>query len=641
MPVVMFLNTDLTMKEIPKDNPVIRRLWGYAFDPSLSISIDTVNFNNLVFKVPWDDYKRPGPTGEYVEVIDHDPASKCFYSPVDLNDIKLVASDGLKPTESDPHFHQQMVYAVSMTTIGNFEKALGRWIVWSPRYLLKDDGTEDHDKPEYVPLLRLYPHAIRDANAFYAPNKKAILFGYFPAVSENTGIQLPGGMVFTCLSHDIIAHEVTHAILDGINSKLIDVNNPDTLAFHEAFADIVALFQHFSFPEVIKSQIARTRGDLKSQNLLGELAQQFGQAIGNYSSLRSAIGRVNDKTKKWEASLPNPEDYITKTEPHDRGSILVATIFDAFIQVFKKRTADLFRIASSGTGDRPEGELHPDLLNRLTAEAAKSAKHILKICIRALDFLPPVDMNFGDFLRALITADCELMPEDDLNYRLIFIEAFRNRGIYPDGVKTLSIDSLRWQNVENLQKDLEEPFEQIQFVINDFLRKNPNLFSDRKNYFEMLTKFRRELHARIHFKLQAFEALTGLVFSRNKVTRDIIEYSRTNNYPSFYVQSLAFNRQIDPRGKVINQAFISIIQNRNVSVNGTSFIFNGGSTLVFDLNSTRLLYVIKKDILDNDRLEKRKKYVLDQITQTADNPFKSSFSTDSFYGPFASLHTRK
>lgn len=632
------------MKEITRDNPVSRRLWGYAFDPSLSISVDTVNFNNLVFKVPWDDYKSPGPTGEYVEVIDHDPASKCFYSPVNLNDIKLVASDGIRPSESDPHFHQQMVYAVSMTTIENFEKALGRWIVWSPRYPIKKDGNEDHDNPEYVPLLRLYPHAIRDANAFYAPNKKAILFGYFPAVSENTGLQLPGGIVFTCLSHDIIAHEITHAILDGINSKLIDINNPDTLAFHEAFADIVALFQHFSFPDVIKSQIAKTRGDLKSQNLLGELAQQFGQAIGNYGSLRSAIGKYNNKTKKWEASTPNPEDYIETIEPHDRGSILVATIFDAFTQVYKKRTTDLFRIASSGTEILPQRELHPDLVNRLTAEAAKSAQHILKICIRALDFLPPVDMNFGDFLRALITADCELMPEDDLNYRLIFIEAFRNRGIYPDGVKTLSVESLRWQKVENLQEDLEIPFQQLHDAINIFLKENPNLFSDRENYFNTLTKFRRELHARIHFKLRdkkAFEDLTGLVFSRNKITRDIIEYSRTNNYPSFYVQSLAFNRRIDPRGKVINHAFISIIQNRKVKVNGTSFIFNGGSTLVFDLDSTRLLYVIKKDLLDTDRLEKRKKYVLDQLNQTADNPLKSSFSTDSFYGPFASLHTRK
>ena len=32
--------------------------------------------------------------------------------------------------------------------------------------------------------------------------------------------------------------------------------------FHEAFADIVALFQHFTFPEILRHQIAHTRGAL-------------------------------------------------------------------------------------------------------------------------------------------------------------------------------------------------------------------------------------------------------------------------------------------------------------------------------------------------------------------------------------------
>ncbi len=35
-------------------------------------------------------------------------------------------NDGLTASESDPRFHQQMVYAVAMKTLENFEKALGR-----------------------------------------------------------------------------------------------------------------------------------------------------------------------------------------------------------------------------------------------------------------------------------------------------------------------------------------------------------------------------------------------------------------------------------------------------------------------------------------------------------------------------------
>ncbi|HSG38881.1 MAG TPA: peptidase S8, partial [Thermoanaerobaculia bacterium] len=218
----------------------------------------------MTLRIPWEDLE-PGPVGEYLEVVDVDPPSDCCYAPVDLDDRFLLAQDGLDPAEGDPQFHQQMVYAVAMTTIRNFERALGRRVLWSPAG--EDQGYR------FVRRLRIYPHALREANAYYSPWKKALLFGYFPASPANPGRNLPGGTVFTCLSHDVIAHETTHALLDGLHRRLIEPSNQDTLALHEAFADIVALFQHFSFPAALRDQIRRTRGDLARQNLLGELAQ--------------------------------------------------------------------------------------------------------------------------------------------------------------------------------------------------------------------------------------------------------------------------------------------------------------------------------------------------------------------------------
>src|SRR5215218_7677234 len=111
--------------------PPFRKLRGYAFDPSLSLKIDTATINDLVYKVRWEDDLLAGPKGEYLEVIDYDPTVKKFYCPVELNDPHLLAQDGLAPSESNPLFHQQMVYAVAMTTIANFEKALGRPVLWS------------------------------------------------------------------------------------------------------------------------------------------------------------------------------------------------------------------------------------------------------------------------------------------------------------------------------------------------------------------------------------------------------------------------------------------------------------------------------------------------------------------------------
>ncbi|HEY7768069.1 MAG TPA: hypothetical protein VIB55_07800, partial [Longimicrobium sp.] len=426
--------------------PQYRRLRVYAFDPSLDTRVETAVLNRVTLKVPWEEL-GPGPVGESVEVVDFDPASGCFYAPVNLEHPHLLARDGLPPSEGNPQFHQQMVYAVSMTTIRHFEKALGRAALWS-QY---DPST---GKDRQVDRLRLYPHALRGANAYYSPQRMAVLFGYFPATAKEPGKLLPRGVVFTCLSHDVIAHEVTHALLDGMYRLLLEPSNPDVLAFHEAFSDIVALFQHFSMPEVLKSQIARTRGDLASQNLLGQLAQQYGEATGRHGALRDALGKVNETTKKWEPREPDPSLMDTVSEPHDRGSLLVAAVFDAFLAMYRARIADLLRIATAGSGQLPPGELHPDLVNRLAQEASKCARHVLTMCIRALDYCPPVDLTFGEYLRALITADFDLVRDDDLGYRVAFIEAFRRRGIYPRDVRTLSEGSLLWQEPAVLFADM-------------------------------------------------------------------------------------------------------------------------------------------------------------------------------------------
>ena len=38
--------------------------------------------------------------------------------------------------------------------------------------------------------------------------------------------------------------------------------------------------------------------------------------------------------------------------------------------------------------------------------------------IRALDYTPPVDLSFGDYLSALVTADSEVRPRSDDRYEL-------------------------------------------------------------------------------------------------------------------------------------------------------------------------------------------------------------------------------
>lgn len=424
--------------------PTKRRIAIYAFDPGVAQQHDNLDVSSIVLEIPWEPLE-PGPIGEYIEVVDVDPASDIVYFPVNLDHPDLIARNGHVPSETNPQFHQQMTYAVAMATIGHFTKALGRPIFWSQHResAVPPQGGEEPDQWQFVRRLRIYPHALRERNAYYSPHKKAVLFGYF-AVDRKDRHNVPGTIVFTALSHDIIAHEVTHAILDGIHPRFAEPNNPDVLAFHEGFADLVALFQHFAYPGVLRAQMARTRGNLETETILGQLAQQFGRAAGRGDSLRDAIGGVDPETGVWTLHDPDPTMLERVLEPHDRGSILVAAVFGAFLTLYKSATRDLYRIATEGTGVLRAGDIHPDLVNRLAGEAAKIAGRILQLCIRALDYCPPFGITFGDYLRAIITADHDLWPDDEAGYRVAIVEAFRRWGIYPQGLRSMSVESLLW-----------------------------------------------------------------------------------------------------------------------------------------------------------------------------------------------------
>ncbi|MDT5401956.1 MAG: hypothetical protein QOK33_5187 [Mycobacterium sp.] len=361
----------------------------------------------------------PGPAGRLVEVIDYDPVHHCWYEPIDLDAPSVMLNSGLDVAEADPRFHQQMVYAVVVRVLETFERALGRPFRWR--------GTR---------RLRVYPHAFVGENAYFDEDLFALLFGYFAASEDDPGPNLPGQTVFTALSHDIIAHETTHAVVNRLRKHYSNPTNLDVLAFHEGFADIMAILQHFTYPEIVAEHIAATRADLTDRtmsetNPLLSLASQFGYASGSAAPLRTAL--MN----------PDTNAYRNATEEHDRGAVLVAAVIDGFMRSYHDAIADLLRIATSGSGVLKPGALHPDLVKRIADTASVTADRVAQICIRAFDYLPPVDITFSDYLRALVTSDTDLFPDDTVHLRSNLIEGFRARGIYPAGVASLAERSLR------------------------------------------------------------------------------------------------------------------------------------------------------------------------------------------------------
>jgi hypothetical protein len=98
----------------------------------------------------------------------------------------------------------------------------------------------------------------------------------------------------------------------------------------------------------------------------------------------------------------------------------VAAIMNAFLNVWEARLKPYLR--ESKRVDR----------RRAVEEGADVADHLLTICVRALDYCPPTDLQFGDFASALITADWEMYPRDlKYGFRAALLASFHDYGIHP------------------------------------------------------------------------------------------------------------------------------------------------------------------------------------------------------------------
>jgi hypothetical protein len=191
----------------------------------------------------------------------------------------------------------------------------------------------------------------------------------------------------------------------------------------------------FAQQEVVERAIARTQGSLKD-NLLAEIGRQFGfDLLFGGAAMRNAAGPdSNDET------MPDDRRYASNTEEHDLGAVLLSAMFDAFCTGFERATGTVRRSLIAANGRLPhEGVVW------LAKEAVKIVKRFLNIAIRAIDYCPPLHCTFGEYLRALLTADRDVTGEEGAPYREIVITSFRRFGITVPDVPTLSEDSLRWK----------------------------------------------------------------------------------------------------------------------------------------------------------------------------------------------------
>ncbi|MEL6984879.1 MAG: hypothetical protein AAFO29_20790, partial [Actinomycetota bacterium] len=245
--------------------------------------------------------------------------------------------------------------------------------------------------------------------------------------------------------------------------------------------------------------------------------------------------------------------------------------------------------------------IDPDLTRRLASEAAKSARHLLRMCIRALDYVPPVDITFFDFLRALVTADYEFVRDDQYNYRLAVIEAFTKRGIGPGDSdasdaggrkpKSLSDDALRWRPFQRASDaGAKRHYEQIVSSLRAYAEACT--YAGNRHQLHEITETHRAI-VKGHFE-DACEA-SGPFRRRLGLAEG-----------DFEVDGLRRAMRARPNGRVEPEVIVSLTQERPATDDdqaGTRTRL-GGVTLVINVNDSAQIprYLVVKGMADPDRV---------------------------------------
>ena len=358
----------------------------YVQDPWVAKEDPELGLGSLEFEC--EPELADGPTSARIAVVDYDadedkleePArwdrkKRRFYFERDGEKIPIT-----KEHKDEPQFHQVNVWAIIQSVLDMYEATwvLGRSAPWA------FEGNR----------LIVVPHAGYLANAFYSRRSKSLQFYYFGHPDER---------VYTCLSHDIIAHETGHAILDGLRPLYFESSSLQTDAFHEFVADLTAIMISL-LNDGLRWKVAEVpEGDLRKDKIIAALAEEFGQYATGRPHLRSA---TNDKTMA---------DVANESSPYPWSEVLTGTMWEILAGMFAK-----YRAKPKSTTGQPPSDKEAILW---------AVNRFRRVAFQPLDYLPPADVQFSDYARAVLKADELVDPIDEDDFRGLMKQVFAKRGI--------------------------------------------------------------------------------------------------------------------------------------------------------------------------------------------------------------------
>lgn len=356
----------------------------------LTVSIEVFVQDPLVGEpqettLQWEPSITHGPTSSRIAVVDYNADTGALTPPAawDAKNLRFVSPKGrplAMDQTTDPHVRQVNAWAIVQRTLEFYQspQAMGRPIPWGI------DGNR----------LIVVPAAGAGENAFYDRDSKSLQFYYFGP---------PDDLGFTCLSHDIVSHETGHALLDGIRPYYYEFSSVETTAFHEFVGDLTAIFTGLRHNR-LRALLIKLAGSAQEAVLaktIGHLAEQFGTYVSDHPYLRSA-------SKKRTLS-----DVEGNSEPHDVSEVLTSAVFQILV-----RLAQFYLKRPQASGKKASAD----------QSLWWAFQRVSATAFQALDFCPPVDIQFLDYVRAFLRCDELSDPVDEKGFREIMKDVFHEWG---------------------------------------------------------------------------------------------------------------------------------------------------------------------------------------------------------------------
>ena len=249
--------------------------------------------------------------------------------------------------------------------------ALETWDAFAGSFTAWSNEAAD---PNNLPLLQDAGNVL---NAFY--DRQSFSFFHYSTPAKTT---------YSGASTDVVAHEVGHGLLDSVRTDLFDSAFMEASAFHEAFADCMALVTAFSDQQSRQALLAVT-SDLGAANFVETTAEDLSdgvlQAYG--PQINAAQPRHACNTFSYQIpstlSIDGPPGQLIN-ESHSFGQVFSGCFYDCVRNVF---------ISMAANGEQ-------DLL-----AAAQTIAKILLAGVRSAQLVPRFFESVG---RSMISADLQL-----------------------------------------------------------------------------------------------------------------------------------------------------------------------------------------------------------------------------------------